>query len=174
MNIYFNIFYVFFKIGLFSFGGGNAMLPLIRKEVVINNHWVSAKEFTDLVAISQATPGPIAINGATYAGYRAGGVLGSIVGTVGIVLPTFIIMLIMTKFIMKFKENEYVKSAFTALVPATIGLVLSAAILVAGDSFIDYKSFIIFGIVFIAFYKYKVDPILLTFLSGAAGFFLYH
>lgn len=173
MNIYLKLFYIFLKIGTFSFGGGNAILPLISKEVVTNNHWMGAKEFTDLVAISQATPGPIAINGATYVGYKVGGLWGSIVATLAITLPTFIIMLILTKFYIKFKRNKYVESAFSVLIPATIGLVAAAAVLVSNGSFIDYKSIIIFGVAFIASYKYKADPILLTIIAGIIGFILY-
>ena len=173
MNILLKLFYIFLKIGTFSFGGGNAILPLIRTEVVVNNHWVSAKEFTDLIAISQATPGPIAINGATYVGFRVAGVWGSIVATLGVTIPTFIIMLIFTKFFLKFKENEYVKNAFSALVPATIGLVAAAAVLVSYDSFIDYKSIVIFGAAFIASYKYEFDPIMLTIIAGVLGVILY-
>lgn len=173
MSVYIKILFSFLKIGLFSFGGGNAMLPLVRQEVVIRNHWLSASEFTDMVAISQATPGPIAINSATYAGYRAGGLLGSIIGTFGMIFPTFVIIILLTKFYMKFKEDKYVKDAFSWLVPATVGLVAAAAILIGFDAFIDYKSIIIFLCVFIAAYKYKADPILLTILSGIAGYIIY-
>ncbi len=173
MNMYWQLFSIFFKIGLFSFGGGYAMLPLIRQEVVINNHWLGAKEFTDLIAISQATPGPIAINGATYVGYKVSGFFGSISATLGVILPSFIIMLIITKFFLSFKNNEYVANAFLGLRPATIGLIAAAAILVSADSFIDYKSFIIFAVVFIASYKYEADPILLTIISGIVGFLIY-
>lgn len=173
MNICLNLFNIFFRIGLFSFGGGYAMLPLIRQEVVINNKWLGAKEFADLVAISQGTPGPIAVNGATYVGYKVGGFPGSLAATFGVILPSFIIMIIITKFFIKFQHNEYVENAFSTLRPATVGLVAAAAILVGTDSFVDFFSIIIFGVTFIASYKYNVDPILLTILSGVAGFLLY-
>jgi chromate transporter len=173
MSILIYLLYVFFKIGLFSFGGGYAMLPLIRQYVVVQNTWVTAKEFTDLVAISQATPGPIAINAATYIGFKVGGIWGSIFATLGIVLPSFIIMLIITKFFLKFKDNKYMEDAFSGIRKAAIGLIAAAAILVAFDSFIDYKSIIIFLVAFIASYKYKADPILMTILAGVAGFFIY-
>jgi Chromate transport protein ChrA len=173
MSIYLKIFYIFFKIGLFSFGGGYAMLPLIRQEVVVNNQWLGAKEFTDLVAISQATPGPIAINGATYVGYKVGGIIGSIAGNIGVILPSVIIMLILTKFFFKFKDNKYMEDAFSGLRPATVGLIAAAAILLIPDSFTDYKSLLIFGGAFIASYKYKVDPILLTIIAGVLGLIIY-
>jgi len=173
MNILIKLFITFFKIGLFSFGGGYAMLPLISKEVISNNHWLDAKEFADLIAISQATPGPIAINGATYVGYRVGGFWGSIFSTLGVILPSFIIMLIIIKFFTAFKDNEHVENAFLVLRPATIGLIAAAAILVSYDSFIDFKSVLIFIGVFIASYKYKADPILLTVAAGIVGLILY-
>lgn len=173
MKILFYLLYIFFKIGLFSFGGGYAMLPLIRQYVVVSNPWVTANEFTDLVAISQATPGPIAINAATYIGFKVGGMWGSIFATLGIVLPSFIVMLIITKFFLKFKNSKYMEDAFSGIRKAAIGLIAAAAILVAFDSFIDYKSIIIFLVAFIASYKYKADPITMTILAGIAGFLIY-
>lgn len=167
------IFISFFKIGLFSFGGGYAMLPLIQREVVSIHNWVSAKEFIDIVAISQITPGPIAINSATYIGYKTAGILGSTVATLGVIAPSIIIMIIISRFFIKFKDNKNVEYAFLGLRPATIGLIVAAAILVAYDSFIDYKSIIIFLFAFILSYKYKMDPILLSFLAGIAGYILY-
>lgn len=171
--IFLKLFYVFFKIGLFSFGGGYAMLPLIQQQVVNANHWVTVKEFIDIVAISQVTPGPIAINSATYIGFKSAGVLGSACATIGVSLPSVIIMLIICKFFFKFKNNDKVESAFLGLRPATVGLVAAAAVLVAYGAFIDYKSVIIFAAAFVASYKFKLDPILLTIIAGAAGFILY-
>lgn len=169
-----NIFITFFKIGLFSFGGGYAMLPLIQQEVVTIHNWVSAKEFIDIVAISQITPGPIAINSATYIGYKTAGVLGSTVATLGVIAPSIIIMIIISRFFIKFKNNKYVEYAFLGLRPSTIGLVAAAAILTAKDSFIDFKSVIIFAAAFFMSYKFKLDPILLTVIAAVAGFLLYH
>lgn len=171
--ILFEIFITFFKIGLFSFGGGYAMLPLIQQEVVNINNWLTTGEFIDIVAISQVTPGPIAINSATYVGYKASGILGSIAATIGVSLPSIIIMLIISKFFFSFKNNGYVEKAFKGLRPSTIGLIAAAAILVADSAFIDYKSVIIFLGAFIASYKYKVDPILLTCVSAILGIIIY-
>jgi chromate transporter len=173
MMLYLDIFITFFKIGLFSFGGGYAMLPLIQQEVTLNHNWVTVKEFIDIVAISQITPGPIAINSATYIGYKVTGVYGSVLATLGVAAPSIIIMLIICRFFFKFKNNKNVEYAFLGLRPATVGLVAAAAILVAYGSFIDYKSIIIFIAAFVLSYKYKADPILLTIISGAAGFILY-
>lgn len=167
------IFLTFFKIGLFSFGGGYAMLPLIQEEVVTINKWLTANEFIDIVAISQVTPGPIAINSATYVGYKASGILGSIFATLGVSLPSIIIMLIISKFFFAFKNNDYMEKAFKGLRPCTVGLIAAAAILVAKSAFIDYKSILIFLGAFIASYKYKLDPILLTCIAAILGIILY-
>ncbi|WP_207648631.1 chromate transporter [Clostridium sp. N3C] len=173
MMIYLKLLISFFKIGLFSFGGGYAMLPMIEREVVDLNGWITQKEFIDIVAISQSTPGPISINSATYIGYKTAGVLGSTMATLGTVLPSFIIMLIICKFFLKFKGNEYLESALSGLRPVVIGLIAAAAISLIGESFIDYKSIIIFAVVFIATFKFKVDPIIMIVVSGIAGVLLY-
>jgi len=173
MSLYLKILWVFTKIGLFSYGGGNAVLPLIRQEVVINNLWLKSSEFTDLVAISQVTPGPIAINAATYIGYRLAGFWGSIFANLGIILPTFIMMLLITRAFTKFKYNEYVQNMFSGILPVTVGLIASSAVLVSYGSFIDYKSVLIFAGVFFAAYKFRVNPIVLIIISGLLGFVFY-
>lgn len=174
MNLYLKLFLTFFKIGLFSFGGGYAMLPLIKEEVVVKNLWLSLGEFTDIIAISQVTPGPIAINSATYIGYTAtNSVWGSALATLGVSLPSFIIMTLISMFFVKFKENKYVEYAFKGIRPTVIGLIAAAALLLINKSiFIDYKSIILFLGVFIASLK-KVDPILLIVIVGILGVILY-
>jgi chromate transporter len=167
------IFITFFKIGLFSFGGGYAMLPLIQQEVTITHAWITTTEFIDIVAISQITPGPIAINSATYIGYKTAGILGSALATLGVVTPSIIIMIIIARFFIKLKNNKYVDYAFWGLRPATVGLIAAAAVLVSYESFIDFKSVIIFAAAFVASFKYKMDPILLTVIAGAVGYLLY-
>jgi chromate transporter len=168
-----DIFITFFKIGLFSFGGGYAMLPLIQQEVTVAHTWVTATEFIDIVAISQITPGPIAINSATYIGFKTASFLGSTVATLGVIMPSIIIMIIISRFFLKFKNSKYVEYAFLGLRPSTVGLVAAAAILVAYGSFIDYKGVVIFALAFVASYKYKADPILLTVVAGIVGYILY-
>lgn len=171
--IFLQLFAAFFKIGLFSFGGGYAMLSMMQQEVVGINNWVTVSEFVDMVAISQVTPGPIAINMSTYVGYKLAGVAGSAFATLGCVAPSIIIMLIITRFFFKFQNNKYVENAFLGLRPATVGLVAAAAILVAKGAFIDFKSLIIFGVAFLLSYKYKTDPIIMTIGSGIVGLLLY-
>ncbi|WP_139905252.1 chromate transporter [Clostridium thermarum] len=171
--IYIRLLYSFFKIGIFSFGGGYAMLPMISREVVYLNGWITEHEFIDIVAISQSTPGPISINAATYIGYKTAGVLGAVLATLGTVLPSLIVMLIICRFFFKFKGNKHVEGALLGLRPAVIGLIAAAAIMVSESSFIDYKSIIIFAVVFITNFKFKVDPIIMIIASGVAGFILY-
>ncbi|MBE6043131.1 MAG: chromate transporter [Clostridium thermopalmarium] len=167
------LFITFFKIGLFSFGGGYAMLSMIQQEMVSIHEWVGPKEFVDMVAISQITPGPVAINMATYVGYKVNSVIGSLFATLGVITPSIIIMLIITRFFVKFKNNKYVEHAFLGLRPATVGLVAAAAILVAYGAFIDYKSILIFIGAFILSYKYKIDPILMTVIAAVVGVIVY-
>lgn len=151
------------------------MLSLIQNEVVEVHEWVSAAEFTDIVAISQMTPGPIAINSATYIGYVATqSVWGSVVATVAVSLPSVIIMLIICRFFLKFRDNKYVGYVMSGLKPAVVGLIAAAAIMLVNTStFIDYKSIILFAAAFIASLRFKTNPILLIVLAGVAGYVLY-
>lgn len=128
--IYLQLFYTFFKIGLFGFGGGYAMLSMIQGEVVTRYGWVSSQEFTDIVAISQMTPGPIGINAATYVGFTStGSVVGSVIATFAVVLPSFILMLTISKFFLKYQKHPVVESIFSwTACPAVVGLLASAAL----------------------------------------------
>lgn len=173
--IYLQLFWTYFKIGLFGFGGGYAMLSLIQHEVVENHHWLTDSEFTDIVAISQMTPGPIGINSATYIGYTVtDSVFGSIVATFAVCLPSFLIVWMIAGSYQKFRSNTYVDSAFKGLRPVVVGLIASAALLLMNsENFMDYKSFIIFGIAFLLTMFTKIHPILLIVLAGISGLFLY-
>lgn len=173
-DLYLNLFWTFFKIGLFGFGGGYAMLSLIQHDVVEVHHWISVSDFTDIVAISQTTPGPIAFNTATYIGYTAtGSVWGSVICTIAVSLPSVILMTLVCRFFFAFRNNFYVDAALKGLKPAIIGLIAAAALLLLNSrNFVDYKSWIIFCLVFAASLK-KIDPILLIVLAGIAGYFLY-
>ncbi|MDH6356375.1 chromate transporter [Parabacteroides sp. PF5-9] len=181
--IFLQLFWVYIKIGLFGFGGGYAMLSLIQAEVVERYGWITLQEFTDIVAISQMTPGPIGINSATYIGYTAVhnagyssliAISGSVLATFAVCLPSFILVLIISASYSRFKQNRYVEAAFMGLRPATVGLIGAAALLLMNsENFIDYKSLLIFGFAFVLTWKFKVHPILMIFLAGIAGLFLY-
>jgi chromate transporter len=174
--IYLQLFLSFFKIGLFNFGGGYAMLSLIQKEVVVKHSWITNAEFTDIVAISQITPGPIAINSATYIGYRASGtIFGAFFSTLGVVLPSVIVMLLLILFIKRFKNSKFVERAFQGLRYIVIGLILGAALsLMTVDTFIDYKSYILFVLALVASLFFKIGPIPLTIVAGICGFLFYY
>ncbi|KGN99905.1 chromate transporter [Porphyromonas macacae] len=195
--IYLQLFWVFFQIGLFGFGGGYAMLSLIQGEVVTHYGWISAAKFTDIVAISQMTPGPIGINSATYIGYTVtGSVWGSVLSTFAVMLPSFILVLLISFFFMRFRHNKYVEAIFVGVRPATIGLIASAALLLAlnpdavinffaqpsfsgldrmvvKENFIDWKSLVLFVLGFWATVSKKIHPILIIILAGIAGLILY-
>ena len=189
--LFLQLFYTFFKIGLFGFGGGYAMLSMIQGEVVTRHGWISAQEFTDIVAISQITPGPIGINSATFVGYStlidagytpAMAVLGSATATFAVILPSFILMLIISRYFLKFQKHPVVMAVFSGLRPAVVGLLAAAALLLMnsenfGSPTDDMRSFIIscliFLVVFIATRRFKISPILMIVISGIAGLLLY-
>lgn len=181
--IYLQLFYTFFKIGLFGFGGGYAMLSMIQGEVVTRYGWLTSQEFTDIVAISQMTPGPIGINSATYVGFTAtDSILGSVVATFAVVLPSFILMLTISKFFLKYQKHPSVEAVFKGLRPAVVGLLASAAlVLMNAENFSspqeDMYSFIISCLIFVAAFigtkKYKFNPILLIIVCGIGGLILY-
>lgn len=173
--IYWQLIYVYLKIGLFGFGGGYAMLSLIQFEIVDRHHWLTLQQFTDIVAISQMTPGPIGINSATYIGYSVtGSVWGAVVATVAVCLPSFLMVLFISYFFVKFKNNKYVNAAMSGLLPMSVALIGAAALLLMnGENFIDYKSVLIFIAAFFLTWRYKVHPILMICLAGVMGFILY-
>ena len=183
--IFLQLFYTFFKIGLFGFGGGYAMISMIQGEVVTRHEWLSSNEFTDIIAISQMTPGPIGINSATYVGYsavvnagysHAVGILGSTIATVSVVLPSFILMVLISKFFLKYQKHPIIASVFEGLRPGVVGLLAAAAlVLLNGENFGTYNwqiltSIILFAGTFIASYRYKVNPILLIVICGIIGY----
>ena len=173
--LYVELLYSFLKIGLFGFGGGFAMLSLIQSEIVDKHGWITNAEFTDIVAISQMTPGPIAINSATYVGYTAtGSVWGSVLATVGVCLPSMIIMMIITKCYLRLKENRFIKSIMFGMRPMVVALVGSAAIILINPAnFIDRISYIIFFISLLLCTLTRLNPILIIVLSGVAGYLIY-
>lgn len=189
--IFLQLFYSFFKIGLFGFGGGYAMISLIQNEVVVAHQWVSMKEFTDIVAISQMTPGPIGINSATYVGYKAivnggfspwMGILGSATATIATILPSFLLMLLVIKFFHKYWNHPSTRDVFSALRPTIVGLIAAAALLLmTPENFGDPThspwqfsvSVFLFVAAFVGTQFFKINPIRMICLCGLAGFLLY-
>lgn len=173
--IYIQLFYTFFIIGLFTFGGGYAMLSLIQNEIVVNHQWLNAEQFTDIVAISQMTPGPIGINSATYVGYAVtGNVFGSILATIAVSLPSFIIVLYICSLYAKFKKNNIFASLLKFLRPVVIGMIAAAAgILITDENFIDWSSWALFIGAFIASEYLKINPIITIIIGGVIGYFIY-
>ncbi|HNX01127.1 MAG TPA: chromate transporter [Candidatus Cloacimonadota bacterium] len=168
--IYLILFLTFAKIGLFSFGGGYAMLPFIQQEVVVQHHWLTNTDFIDIVAISQTTPGPIAINAATFVGYKVGGFWGSFAATSGIVVFPFILMLLMTRLYVSFRKHSIFQAGLSGIRPALLGLIAAAAVVLGKDSIVDLKSAIIFVVVLIMTMRFRINPVVVILLSGLAGY----
>ena len=173
--IYLQLFWAYFKIGFFGFGGGYTVISMIHFEVVERYKWITDQQFTDLVAISQMTPGPIGINSATYIGYSAtGSVLGSVVATLALCLPSFILVLLISFYLKRYRENPYIEETFKALAPVTAGLIASAALYLATkETFFDYTSYLLFFAALASSLFTRAHPILVIVLAGVAGMILY-
>ena len=177
--IYLQLFISYLKIGFFGFGGGYAMLSLIQNEVVVQNAWMTNAEFTDIVALSQMTPGPIAINSATYVGYTVAGFWGSVTATISVCLPALTLMILITRFFLLLRNNRYVKGLIAGMRPIVVGMIGAAALLLMfpsskeGASFIDCWSWALFLVTIYAAHK-KANPILLIVLSAVAGVAIYY
>mgnify|MGYP002627182134 CR=1 FL=1 len=197
LSLFLQLFWVFFVIGLFTFGGGYAMLSLIQTQVVVSHSWLTESAFTDIVAISQMTPGPIGINCATYVGYevmhQAGaghlvGILGSMTATLAVVFPSFLIVLTIVRFYTKFKDNRIFEGVMSWLRPAVVGLIGAAALIlmfkvdwsgaqplleIVRDNFSDWISWVLFAAAVIASLFFKVGPIPIILAGGALGLLIY-
>ena len=189
--IYLKLFWTFFKIGLFGFGGGYGMLSLIQNEVVENHQWISNSEFTDIVAVSQMTPGPIGINSATYVGFKAienagmtrtQAVWGSLLASFSVMLPSFILMLLISAFFMHYKDHKSVQTVLKWLRPVVVGMLAAAVLLLlneenlgafSADNLQLYVSIGLFLLAFVATYYWKVGPIKVILLAGLFGGLFY-
>ncbi|NMB36805.1 MAG: chromate transporter [Bacteroidales bacterium] len=172
--IYLQLFLSYLKIGFFGFGGGYAMISLIQNEIVVKHSWLTAMELTDIVAISQMTPGPIAINCATYVGYTVtGNVWGSLLATFAVCLPPLTLMSVITIFYSLLHNNYIVKSALKWMRPVMTGMIGAAALMFLNrETFVDWVSIVIFAVSFVAIWK-KFNPILLLVLAAVAGILIY-
>ena len=189
--IFLQLFLVFSKIGIVGFGGGYAMLSLIQGEVVTKHHWLSSAEFTDIVAVSQMTPGPLGINMATYVGYtsvlNAGyspsmAMLGSLLTTLSILWLPFILMLAVSRLLVRHKDSPIIKGIFAILRPTIVGLIAAAAlVLMNAETFgapatarLQFGlSLVLFAAAFIAVYRFRVSPILILGVAGVFGMLFY-
>ncbi len=149
------------------------MLPFIQREIVENNNWVNINEFMDIIGISQMTPGPVAINSATFVGYKLSGVLGSIMATIGVVITSFVLVSIISKTLDKFKESTVVKGALMGMRPVLIALIIKAFLDLAKESYLDLKSIIITSIIGVVLLSKKVHPILVIVISAILGLIFY-
>lgn len=187
--LYLVLFITFFEIGIFGFGGGYGMLSLIQTEVVVNHHWMTSAEFTNIVAVSQMTPGPIGINSATYCGYTAaqnagysGGmaVLGSVTATFALVLPSLILMILISKMLMKYMNTHTVQSMFYGLRTAVVGLLAAATLLLCNaenfytpqNPWFFYITIYIAVATFIGTFWVRVHPIKMIVMAAFAGLLL--
>lgn len=183
------LYWTFFKVGLFSIGGGLAAIPLIQ-DLVVEKGFIDQGQFTDMIAVSESTPGPIGVNVATYVGYTLEnyGIIGSIVATLGIITPSVIIIILISKFVMHYRDNIYVDAAFKGIRPAVTGLILTAASTVALISLFNvdlfqstgelldlfqFKAIIMFIVFFSVSYKWKAHPIFYIIAAGILGIFIF-
>ena len=183
--IYLQLFLSFFRIGLFSFGGGYAAMPLIQNQIVNLHGWLSMSEFTDIITISQMTPGPIAINSATFVGLRMGGILGAVVATAGCVLPSSVIAIILVKLYYKYREMSVMKGIMNGLRPAVVAMIASAGLAILalslwGDKGIslsfadfDFVAAVIFIAALIILRRFKINQIYVMLGSGIVGALAY-
>jgi len=189
--IWMKLFWTFFKIGLFGFGGGYGMLSLIHNEVVEKQHWISNSEFTDIVAVSQMTPGPIGINSATYVGFKAienagmtrtEAVCGSLLASFSVMLPSFILMLLISAFFMHYKDHKSVQTVLKWLRPVVVGMLAAAVLLLLNEENLGtfsaanlqlYVSIGLFILAFIATYFWKIGPIKVILMAGLFGGLFY-
>lgn len=168
MSVLIDLFVSFFTIGLFSYGGGYAVLSFLQQEVE-RRGWMTTERFIDLVAISQSTPGPIAINMATFVGYQTGGVPGSVVATVAVSLPGMMLMMLFALFLFHFYEKSQVQAAFRGLRPAVVGLIAAAGWQIGRVAVVNWIAVGIMVICILLIAKWKVGPVFLVLGSAVAG-----
>lgn len=187
MNIVWNLFFTFLKIGLLSIGGGYAIIPLIQEQVVDQAGWIGEKMFTDIITISQMTPGPLAVNTSTFVGLKTGGLMGAVAATSGCVLCGIVISLSLYRFFQKHQSSTYIFEILNGLKSASLGLIISAAATILMLAFfgtssfnlklvlslLDWGALIIFALMLAAVRKWKINPIIIMLVSGVSGLVLY-
>ncbi len=178
--IYLQLILTYLKIGFLGFGGGYAMLSFIYYEVVTRHGWISGAELADIIAISQMTPGPIAINSATYIGYNVAGLWGAVLATVAVCTPAMTLMILVTKYFIKLRGNRYVEGVVRALRPVVVGMIGAAGYTLifppeeSAGSFIDGWSWALFAAAFVATASRRVSLILIIVVSAVLGVLIYY
>lgn len=163
------MFITFFKIGAFTFGGGYAMIPLIEAEVVEKNNWLTKEEFMDMIVISQTFPGALAVNTCLFIGYKIGGFVGAIVGVLGVILPSFFIIIAIAALFMRFRDNQYVDLAFKGIRAAVPMLVFTAVISLSKSVKKEWTNLFITLAALIAILFFNVHPVIVIICSGLYG-----
>lgn len=166
--IYIHLFLEFFKIGLFSFGGGYATIPFLYHISQVYN-WYSIDELTQMVAVASITPGPVGINVATYAGLKSAGILGSALATTSEMLPSLFLVIVVSKLLKKFSDNFYVKAIIETLKPVSCALLTSVAIGLLKPEIKDYKAMILLAVLLLLSWKSKKDPLFYILIAAIAG-----
>lgn len=169
--IYLQLFYEYFKTGLFSFGGGYATLPFLY-HISETYGWYSAKKLSEMVAVSSITPGPVGVNVATFSGFTSAGILGAVTATCAVVLPSLLIVVAVAKLLAKFRENRHVQAAIYALKPAGCGLLAAVAINLFKENVTMPGAYILFGALLVLSLKQKKDPLIYLGLSALVGLLL--
>lgn len=169
----FELLWVFIKLGFFSFGGGYVMIPLIQREIIEDRGWLELSEFLDIMAIAEMTPGPLAINFATFVGYKIDGISGSFLATLGVITPSVILILLISLMLSKYMNKEKVKVFFEGLRPAILGLILSAAVFIGLRAIVDIEGIIITSLTCVLMLIKNWHPLILILLSAIAGIILY-
>jgi len=166
------IYLEFFKIGAVTFGGGQAMIPILQRELVTNLHWITMKNFLYFVSIAATTPGPVSVNMATFIGYKVNGIMGAIVSTAGVASPSFILILVIALSIKKLQKHPLYRAFMAGVKPVIIALLISAIYIIASKSFHNALPYIFASIAFVIFIKFKPNAVLLLLVMGTIGIFL--
>lgn len=173
MKTVFSIFLTFFKIGAFSFGGGYAMISMIEKEIVDINKWLTSDQLIDIIGVAEMTPGPIAINSSTFVGYKVAGFMGALAGTVGVILVSFLMITLLSKYVDKAMTTKWFKGVLKGIRPGIVGLILAAAISIGLKAVVDIKSLLILALVLFLIVKKGIHPILCILISAVCGVLLF-
>lgn len=160
-------------IGAFSFGGGYAMIPLIQNEIILNHQWLSLQQFLEIIAIAEMTPGPVAINSATYVGYKVAGIPGSVVATLGVIFPSLILILLLARLFRRFQSSSWVSAIIRSIKPAVIGLILTALFILGRPVLVDLKAIIIGIVAFCLLMGERIHPITVIAISAGMGIIFY-